>query len=96
MNHRDAIEYHKYCLSYYRDSKIALSPSPTAYTYKLSQSPLKHLSAILQQQQLLVVCCSPVPFFALSLTTPSAHCCRHQDRPIIMEWYGRLASWYCM
>ena len=63
-----------------------------ACTHKRSQSQLKHLSAILQQQQ-LVVCCSPVPLFTLSLTTPSAHCWRHQDHPLIMKWYGRLASW---
>ena len=64
-----------------------------ACSHKLSQCQLKHLSAILQQQQLVVGCCSPVPLFALSLTTPSAHRCRHQDHPLIMKWYGRLASW---
>ena len=32
MNYRDTIEYREYCLSYYRDSKKALSLSPSLRT----------------------------------------------------------------
>ena len=35
MNYRDAIEYREYCLSYYRDSKKAVSLSPTKYSIQI-------------------------------------------------------------
>ena len=35
MNYRDALEYREYCLSYYRDSKKAVSLSPTKYSIQI-------------------------------------------------------------